>query len=221
MTPDQASEAPAVRRADTGTGNGRGYPAWLNGIWAGLCLYLFLSAINVMGGGLKALGNSTDLIQRLLDHAANPFIALMGSVVITAVVQSSSFTTALIITLVASGQMDLQAAVYAVMGANIGTSVTNIMVSFGNVRIRRQFRRAFTAALVHDIFNWLTVALLFPLEWITSAFDADRHGWLTTGATRRLPLSKSGGCRLMRSWGRPMRALPRRRICCHRGTTRV
>jgi len=49
----------------------------------------------------------------------------------------------------------------------------------GSVRIRRQFRRAFTAALVHDIFNWLTVAVLFPLEWITSALASDGYGWLT------------------------------------------
>lgn len=159
-------------------------PAWLNGIFAGFCLYLFLSAINVMGSGLKALGNSTDLIERILAHAHNPFVALMGSVLITAIVQSSSFTTALIITLVAAGQMKPEDAVFAVMGANIGTSVTNTLVSFGNVRIRRQFRRAFTAALLHDIFNWLTVAVLFPLEWISKAIiGGDQGGLLTLFAT--------------------------------------
>jgi len=149
----------------------RGAPAWLNGVWAACFLYLFLSAINVMGSGLKAIGKSSDWLETLLAHgSSNPLIALFGAVLITAIVQSSSFTTSLIITLVASGQLDIGTAVYAVMGANIGTSVTNIIVSLGNVRIRRQFRRAFTAALVHDIFNWLTVAMLFPLEWITSAF---------------------------------------------------
>jgi len=53
-----------------------------------------------------------------------------------------------------------------VMGANIGTSVTGILVSLANIRIRRQFRRAFTAAMVHDIFNLLSVGVLFPIEWI-------------------------------------------------------
>jgi sodium-dependent phosphate cotransporter len=144
-------------------------PAWLNGLFAGLCLYLFLSAINVMGAGLKTLGEGTDWLERLLAHADNPFVALMGSVLVTAIVQSSSFTTALIITLVATEQMPVDNAVFAVMGANIGTSVTNIIVAFGSVRIRKQFRRAFTAALVHDVFNWLTVALVFPLEWISKA----------------------------------------------------
>ncbi len=122
------------------------------------------------------MGKSSDWLTNILAHANNPFVALMGSVLITAIVQSSSFTTALIITLVAATNADGSpilspaTAVYAIMGANIGTSVTNTIVSFGNVRIKRQFRRAFTAAIVHDIFNWLTVAMLFPLEWITDAW---------------------------------------------------
>ncbi|MHC5027973.1 MAG: Na/Pi symporter [Planctomycetota bacterium] len=148
-----------------------------------MCLYFFLSAINVMGKGLKTLGQSTDWIEKLLAAADNPFVALMGSVLVTAVVQSSSFTTALIITLVASGNMEMETAIYAVMGANIGTSVTNIIVSFGSVRIKKHFRRAFTAALVHDIFNWLTVALLFPLEWISSAFHESGLGLIARFAS--------------------------------------
>jgi sodium-dependent phosphate cotransporter len=152
---------------------------WVNGVFAALCLYLFLSAINVMGAGLKTLGQSTNWLENLLAQAHNPFVALMGSVLITAIVQSSSFTTSLIITLTATGQMSMEDAVFAVMGANIGTSVTNTIVSFGSMRIRRQFRRAFTAAILHDIFNWLTVAVLFPTEWITKAVSPDGYGLLT------------------------------------------
>ena len=144
-----------------------------NGVWAVLCLYLFLSAINVMGSGLKLVGKSSDWLETFLAHGNNPFVALMGSVLVTAIVQSSSFTTSLIITLVAAGELRVETAVFAVMGANIGTSVTNIIVSFGSVRIRWQFRRAFTAALVHDVFNWLTVALLLPLEFLQISKVAD------------------------------------------------
>lgn len=160
----------------------REQPAWLNGTFAGVCLYLFLCAINIMGDGLGMLGKSGEWLHRFLAHGDNPFVALMGSVIITAVVQSSSFTTALIVTLVAAGQLDMEAAVYAIMGANIGTSVTGIIVSLGNIRIKRQFRKAFTAALMHDIFNLLTVALLFPLEWISGIWHKDGWGWLTRSA---------------------------------------
>ena len=154
-------------------------PAWLSGIYAGVCLYFFLSAINVMGSGLKMLGKHSDWLENLLSAGSNPFAALMGSVLVTSFVQSSSFTTSLIITLVATGQMPVETAVFAIMGANIGTSVTNIIVALGSLRIKKQFKRAITAALVHDFFNWLTVAVLFPMEWISSAMRSDGMGYLT------------------------------------------
>ena len=50
------------------------------------------------------------------------------------------------------------------MGANIGTSVTNTIVSLGQITDKNDFRRAFAGATVHDIFNWLTVLVLLPLE---------------------------------------------------------
>lgn len=53
------------------------------------------------------------------------------------------------------------------MGANIGTSVTNTFVSMAQSTDREEFRRAFAGATVHDMFNWLTVLTLLPLEWAT------------------------------------------------------
>ena len=155
-------------------------PAWARGLLALMWLYFFLCSIKIMGSGLKTVGKAGPWLSDMLSWGdKNPILALFASVLITAIVQSSSFTTSLIITLVAAGQLNVETAVYCVMGANIGTSVTGILVSLGNVRIKRQFRRAFTAALVHDIFNWLTVALLLPLEWITSAMSSDGHGVIT------------------------------------------
>ena len=50
------------------------------------------------------------------------------------------------------------------MGANIGTSVTNTIVSLAQSGDRNEFRRAFAAATVHDMFNWLTVLIILPIE---------------------------------------------------------
>ena len=183
-TPPASVPPEPSRVALTHRGPPVGRPAWVHGIAAGLCLYFFLSAINVMGGGLKIIGHETEYLEQLFALGQNPFVALMASVLITSIVQSSSFTTALIITMTGAGFMDVQTAVYAVMGANIGTSVTNIIVALGQIRIRRQFRRAFTAALVHDIFNWLTVAILFPIEWISSAAHGSGKGVLLRFAER-------------------------------------
>jgi len=51
-----------------------------------------------------------------------------------------------------------------IMGANIGTTITNVLVSFSFVARREDFRRAFAGATVHDFFNLFTVLLFFPLE---------------------------------------------------------
>lgn len=53
------------------------------------------------------------------------------------------------------------------MGANIGTSVTSTIVSLMQSADRREFSRAFAAATVHDMFNWLTVIILLPMEITT------------------------------------------------------
>ena len=111
-------------------------PAWLRGIYAGLCLYLFLAALNVLGAGLGTFGSDSDVLTRAFAYGQNPFIALMAGVLVTMVVQSSSFTSALIVTLVASGEMTLGTAVFAIMGANIGTAVTGVIVALANVRIK-------------------------------------------------------------------------------------
>jgi sodium-dependent phosphate cotransporter len=63
--------------------------------------------------------------------------------------------------------LTVRPAIFLVMGANIGTSVTNTIVSVGNVNNRGEFRRAFAGATVHDFFNFLTVLCIMPIEWIS------------------------------------------------------
>jgi solute carrier family 34 (sodium-dependent phosphate cotransporter) len=53
------------------------------------------------------------------------------------------------------------------MGANIGTSITNTIVSLAHSAHKDEFRRAFAGATVHDMFNWLCVIVLLPLEVAT------------------------------------------------------
>jgi len=56
------------------------------------------------------------------------------------------------------------AAIPYIMGANIGTSITNTIVSMGHIVNKNEFRRAFSASVVHDFFNVMTVIILFPLQ---------------------------------------------------------
>ena len=168
----------------------REMPVWVRGVLAGVFLYFFICAINVMSGGLKMMAvahPTSEWIDKILGGATNPFAALLAGIFVTAVVQSSSFTTSIIITMAAAGVIQVDAAVFAVMGANIGTSVTGIIVALLNMRIRRQFRRAFSAALVQYMFNLLSVAVLFPLEW---AFG--RLAWLAGFVAQGLGVETAG-----------------------------
>ncbi|MCE9684497.1 Na/Pi symporter [Halomonas alkalisoli] len=173
------SSTPDTNRAALTREQIREVPAWLRGIYAGLCLYFFLAALNVLGSGLGTFGRTSDFLTQLFAYGENPFIALLAGVLVTMIVQSSSFTSALIVTLVASGEMTLGTAVFAIMGANIGTAVTGVIVALANVRIKRNFRRSFTAALMHDFFNILTVAIVFPLEFLSGLFHEEGRGFFT------------------------------------------
>jgi len=126
-----------------------------------LYLYLFFLALIMMGSGFKGFKSSA---QELLKIASNPFIALFIGLLATSLVQSSSTVTSLVVALCASGVLKLEQAIPVIMGANIGTSVTNSLVSLGYFRIRTEYARAASAATVHDFFNILAVGILLPLE---------------------------------------------------------
>lgn len=129
------------------------------------CLYFFIVGINGMGHSFKLFGK--DFAHQMLTTTASPFIGLFIGILATAVVQSSSTTTSVIVGMVAGGTISIEGAIPMIMGANIGTTITNLMVSLGHITRGDEFRRAFAAATVHDAFNWLTVIILFPLELAT------------------------------------------------------
>ena len=109
--------------------------------------------------------------EEVFSHVSNPFAGLALGVLFTVMVQSSSTTTATIVAVVGSGVLSVENAVPMVMGANIGTTITNTLVSMGHIRGRAEFQRAFAAATVHDFFNLMAVAVLLPLELTTKVLS--------------------------------------------------
>uniref|UniRef100_A0A8K9Y5H8 Sodium-dependent phosphate transport protein 2B n=1 Tax=Oncorhynchus mykiss TaxID=8022 RepID=A0A8K9Y5H8_ONCMY len=98
---------------------------------------------------------------------SNPVAGLVIGVLVTVLVQSSSTSSSIVVSMVSSGLLEVQSAVPVIMGANIGTSVTNTIVAMMQAGDRNEFRRAFAGATVHDFFNWLSVLILLPLEAAT------------------------------------------------------
>ena len=125
-------------------------------------LYLFFSSIDLMSAAFKLFGK--DLANQLILTASDPLAGLFIGFLCTSLVQSSSMTTSIVVGIVAAGTLPLPVAIPIVMGANIGTTVTNTIVSLGHVTRPDEFRRAFAAATVHDFFNILAVIIMLPIE---------------------------------------------------------
>lgn len=138
--------------------------------WANLAfmLYLLLLAVAMVGTGFKwSVGEEAKV---LFEFASHPIAGLMIGLVATALIQSSSTVTSIIVGLVAGG-LPVETAIPMVMGANIGTTVTNTLVSLGHARCKTEFRRAFACATVHDFFNLLAVLIFLPLEMMFGIFQ--------------------------------------------------
>ena len=127
------------------------------------CLYLFLVGIGGMGYSFKLFGK--EFSQKILEATSSPLIGLFIGILATTIVQSSSTTTSIVIGMVAAEAIGVRSAIFMVMGANIGTTVTAKLVSLGHITRKAEFRRAFAASSVHDTFNLITVSLLYPLEY--------------------------------------------------------
>jgi sodium-dependent phosphate cotransporter len=128
-------------------------------------LYLFLISIGLMSTAFKGFGK--DFAENLLKTTSNPFIGLFIGILATSLVQSSSTITSITVGMVASGVISVKNAIPIIMGANIGTTVTNTLISLAHITRREEFRRAIAGATVHDFFNLICVAILFPLELAT------------------------------------------------------
>ena len=144
---------------------------WVGSVGQGatllVLLFIFLMGVQGLGDGFKLLGR--DLLDAFFTTTENPFMALIVGILATTLVQSSSVTTVMVVGLVAAPENPLPVAnaVPMIMGANIGTTVTNTVVSLAHMGRRDEFLRAFSVATCHDFFNFITVAVLLPLEITT------------------------------------------------------
>jgi len=135
------------------------------GIMAISLLYGFLFGLDLMGSSFKVLGGKS--AGALFTSINNPVAGLMVGILATVLVQSSSTSTSVVVGMVGADIITVENAIPIIMGANIGTSVTNTIVSMGQMGDQGQYKRAFAGATVHDSFNMLCVIIFLPLEVCT------------------------------------------------------
>lgn len=171
-------------------------------IWFGIIasIYILLLAVGTIGTGFKWA--TAGEAKKLFAFATNPFMGLIIGTMATALIQSSSTVTSIIVGLVAGG-VDVSTAIPMIMGANIGTTITNTLVSLGHVRDKEEFRRAFSAATVHDFFNVMAVALFLPLE-IAFSFLQTSSAWVLSVLNLNGAGMSMGGFNVVKAATKPL-----------------
>lgn len=110
-------------------------------------LALFLYGMQIMSTGLEAAAGTRmkSILERL---TANRFIGVLVGSLITAVIQSSSATTVMVVGFVNSGMMTLSQSVWIIMGANIGTTITGQLIALDI--LNREISKYITAAASYE-----------------------------------------------------------------------
>ncbi|KAI9561076.1 (+)/Pi cotransporter [Daphnia sinensis] len=156
-------------------------------------LYFFICSLDLLASAFRLIsGKTAGTIFRQNKLMQNPVVGLMIGILGTVLVQSSSTSTSIVVSMVGTNVLTVGMAIPIIMGSNIGTSVTNTIVSFAQIGNKNEFRRAFAGAIVHDIFNWLTVFVLFTVELICQPiFGVGYLEWLSGIAVGKINSSAS------------------------------
>jgi sodium-dependent phosphate cotransporter len=127
-----------------------------------LCfLYFFMFGLDMLSASFQVVSGCS--AGSLLGSDTNPLASVLIGIVATALLQSSSTTTSIVVAMCGSG-LDVHAGIYIVMGANIGTSVTSMLVSLTHMGDGEELERAFAGSALYYLFNIMTAVVLLPLE---------------------------------------------------------
>lgn len=117
--------------------------------------------ISTMSAAVAPLKDSPEIVNLFITLGKNPLLGILAGTVVTAIIQSSSASVGILQSLAAAGLVPMSAAIYIILGQNIGTCVTAILSSVGTKK------NAKTAALMHLLFNMIgtvifgVIAVLF------------------------------------------------------------
>ncbi len=120
-------------------------------------LGLLLLGMTVMSEVMRPLRASAPVRNFFAEFSTNPLLAVLAGTAVTVLVQSSSATIGLTMTLAGTGLISLQGAVFLVLGENIGTTITAQVAAIGSNRAARQ------TAMAHTLFNLIGAAYFMLL----------------------------------------------------------
>ena len=139
---------------------------WLRSLLFLFLIYLFLCAVKMFGESTVLLRNEYKTsVDALFSGMQNPFVGLCVGIFATALMNSSSATTSLVVALVAMNVIPIEHAVAVVIGANIGASITSMVVSMGNITNKKAFTLGFGVPLIQDWYSIITATVCLSLEF--------------------------------------------------------
>lgn len=149
-------------------------------VLAGLGL-VFVS-LNLMKDSMSVFSEENGPVQMLLSQINNPFLLLIIGVVLTALLQSSSALTSILLVMVSQGLQvgtDSNAILYIILGTNIGSCATALLSSFGASTNGKR------ASLIHLLFNTFGSMIFFVVLTLWPTFMDDTFGsWFSSGSTQ-------------------------------------
>ena len=149
-------------------------------VLAGLGL-VFVS-LNLMKDSMSVFSEENGPVQILLSQIENPFLLLLIGIVLTALLQSSSALTSILLVMVSQGLQigtDSNAILYIILGTNIGSCATALLSSFGASTNGKR------ASLIHLLFNTFGSMIFFVVLTLWPTFMDDTFGsWFSSGSTQ-------------------------------------
>jgi len=118
---------------------------------------ILFMGLEIMGTALSPLSKAPEFKNMIVALSHNPFLGILVGMIATGIIQSSSATTSILITIAGSGVIPLQAAIPVLFGTNIGTCVTALLASIGTNKTAKK------AALIHLTFNVVGTVIFFIL----------------------------------------------------------
>ncbi len=130
---------------------------------------LFLG-LSIMGGAAKTLGKGPAIQNFFSAFSSNPLLGILIGAIATAVVQSSSVTTGIIVIMAGNGLLDLGSAIPLILGTNIGTCITALLAS---IKTNITAKRAAAAHITFNIMGTIVAIFMIPLYiYIVTSFSS-------------------------------------------------
>lgn len=122
--------------------------------------------MNIMGDAVKPLSTNQDFVN-LLAMSKNPLLGILTGLIFTAIIQSSSATTGILIAFAANGVITFESAFYLVLGSNIGTCITAMLATLNSSKDAKRVAVAHVTFNVIGTIVFATFSLIFPItNWL-------------------------------------------------------